>query len=174
MKHLSLKSFLFLLCCCAFSLRGQAQGVSANPSSAAAANAAGAGAPGGGGSNPNFISIDSANKMLGSYLFSINADADNNSNVQSFIMDADAIREYLSDPAIKKVKIMLAHNLKYINEGNSGVNCGYKSGGLTVIMAGYDAQSNYIFAPGNKVMDNSVPCPSICPSNGTASDMLLH
>jgi len=172
MKHLSLKRLLFLLACCALSSKGLAQGASANPSPSAA-NAAVAGTPGGG-SNPFFISVDTANKMLGSYLSSINADADNNMNVQSFIMDADAIREYLSNPSIKKVKIMLAHTLTYINTGNQGVNCGYKSGKLTVILAGFNGESNYIFAPGNMVVDQAIPCPTACEVVGTASDMYLH
>lgn len=175
MKQLSLKSFLVLVLLFAISREGRAQGASANPSSAnaSAGGAATAGAPGGG-YNPYFITIDTANKMLGSYLASINADADNNKNVQSFIMDADAIREYLSDTRIKKVKVMLAHTLDFINSGNQGVNCGYKSGQLTIIMAGYNAEQNYIFAPGNKVPDGAIPCPENCATLGTASDMTLH
>lgn len=175
MKHLSLNSFLILVLLFAVSREGRAQGASANPSAAnaSAGGAATAGAPGGG-NNPFFITIDTANKMLGSYLASINADADNNKNVQSFIMDADAIREYLSDTRIKKVKIMLAHTLDYINSGNQGVDCGYKSGQLTIIMAGYNAEKNYIFAPGNMVPDHALPCPSSCEGFGTASDMFLH
>jgi hypothetical protein len=129
---------------------------------------------GGGGSSSHFIPVDSANKMLESYLNSINADIDTSGNVQSFIMDADALREYLADNSIKKVKIMLAHTLDYINAGNAGINCGYRSGKLTIIIAGYDADKNYIFAPGNTVLDRASPCPTQCELTGTASDMTLH
>lgn len=121
-----------------------------------------------------FIPVDSANKMLGSYLASINADVDTSTNIQSFIVDADALREYLSDNSIKKVKVMLAHTLNYVNSGGDGVNCGYRAGKLTIILAGYDADKNYIFAPGNKVLDNSIPCPTQCEIMGTAADMTLH
>lgn len=132
---------------------------------------------GGGGTllNPNyFIPVDSANKMLQSYLVSINADVDTNQNLQSIILDADAIREYLSNPSIRKVKVMFAHRLDYINSGHFGVNCGYTSGGLTIILAGFDANNNYIFAPGDMVPDRGTLCPPGCVNSGTASDMYLH
>lgn len=128
----------------------------------------------GGNTGQYFIPVDSANKMLESYLNSINADVDTSTNIQSFIIDADALREYLSDTSIKKVKVMLAHTLNYVNSGGNGLPCGYRTGKLTIILAGYDEDKNYIFAPGNKVMDHAVPCPTACPTIGTASDMTLH
>ncbi len=170
MKNLHFLSLL-LLCSvfCTYSASAQSFTTSSSSSSSSAPSIGGGGTP-----NPYFITIDTANKMLESYLSSINADVDTNTNIQSFIMDADAIREYLADNSIKKVKIMLAHTLNYINSGNAGVNCGYRAGKLTIIMAGFDADKNYIFAPGNRVPDRAEPCPTNCPVIGTASDMTLH
>lgn len=124
--------------------------------------------------NPYFIPVDSANKMLRSYLTSVNADIDSNKQLQALIMDADALREYLSNPSIKKVKVMFAHTLDYINAGHGGENCGYTPGQLTIIFAGYDSENNYIFAPGNLVPNRAKPCPTNCSVTGTAANMYLQ
>lgn len=129
---------------------------------------------GGGTTNPYFIPVDSANKMLRSYLSSIHADVDSNKQLQSVIMDADALREYLSDSSIRKVKVMFAHTLNYINSGKEGVNCKYTANQLTIIIGGYDKNNNYVIAPGGKVPNRGIPCPENCPDSGTASDMYLH
>ncbi len=176
MKNVTLLSLLLLLSAfCASKANAAKEGPNDTDSLLQSFSTSAAVTPyGGGGSSSHFIPVDSANKMLESYLNSINADMDTSGNVQSFIMDAEALREYLADNSIKSVKIMLAHTLDYINAGNAGINCGYRAGKLTIVIAGYDADKNYIFAPGNMVLDRAKPCPTDCPSTGTASDMTLH
>lgn len=119
----------------------------------------------------HLIPMDSANKMIGSYLTSIEG---KDGEMYSLIMNADALRAYLSDTSIKNVKLMFSHTLDYINAGNEGVPASYKSGEFTIIMAGYNSAGNYIFAPNNMVLDRAMPCPSSCPTVGTASGNLLQ
>lgn len=115
------------------------------------------------------IPKDTANKMISSYITSLNGNTDN-INLYSLIIDADQLRLYLSNTNIKHVKLMFAHTLDYINSGHGGQNCGYKSGALTLIIAGYDADNNYVYYDGNMLMDRLNPCPTACPSSGTASN----
>lgn len=120
-----------------------------------------------------FITKDSANKMLGSYLASI-SDADADSSLHSLILNADALRKYLNDTSIRQVKVMLAHTLDYINAGNLDQPAGYKPGALTIILAGYDNKGDYVYGPGNMVPDRAKPCPNECPVSGSASSSLLE
>ncbi len=124
-----------------------------------------------------FISLDTGNKMLTSYLNSISY-VGNDTDLQSLIFNADSLRAYLSNPAIVSVKFMFAHTLDYINNGGSGQNAGYLSGELTLIVAGYDTLGNYVYynypeSPVNMVLEHAMPCPASCPSVGTASNSLL-
>jgi len=127
------------------------------------------------GDGSQFIPVDSANKMIGSYLQSVNAFA-TDSALDCIIIDADMLRAYLDDSCngkISSVKLMFAHTLEYINNGNGGVYCGYQPNALTLIIAGYDIQGNYIMANGNSLLDNGVPCPSLCPKSGSASNNMV-
>lgn len=118
-----------------------------------------------------FIPVDSANRMIQSYLNSIGNDA---GDLKSLIFDADSLRALLSDqPQIKKVRLFFAHTLSYINSGGEGQPCGYRSGELTIVIAGYNTSGNYLFYPAGKVPDTGIPCPSSCPSSGEASSNLL-
>ena len=121
-----------------------------------------------------FIPRDSANKMISSYLNSINSSA-NDSDIRSVILDADALRACLATDSghITHLKVMFAHNLDYINSGKRDVNCGYSKNGLTVVIAGYDAEENYVYLPGNLVMNHALMCPAMCPVSGSAKDDLL-
>lgn len=122
----------------------------------------------------HFISKDSANKMIQSYLNSVSVPGTiQDTNLYSLILDAQALRTYLSDTTIKGVKVMLAHTLDYINAGNEGTNAGYKSNALTIVIAGYDQNGNYVLGPGYRVPDRAVPCPVVCPL-GTAGNSLLE
>ncbi len=117
-----------------------------------------------------FIPIDSANKMVNSYLTSINYPA-NDSDLQALIFDANVLRNYLNDSShgkIVQIKIMLGHTLEYINSGHFGMNAKYQTGELTVIIAGYDQNNNYIYNSDNMVLDHAMPCPDWCPTGGTA------
>lgn len=115
------------------------------------------------------IPRDSANKMVLSYLNSINY-TQNDSSLRSLIVDANVLRAYLNSPsglAVSKLKISFAHTLDYINNGGLNQNCGYTSGKLTVVLAGFNSSGNYVYLHGN-VMDRGAPCPSNCPTAGTA------
>ncbi len=125
-----------------------------------------------------YIPKDSANKMINSYLGSIHYPG-NDSDLRSLIIDIKQLSEYLkstgsagSKPA--KIKLMFAHSLNYINNGGLNQNCGYQSGDLTLVVALYDSAGNYIYNGGNKVMDHLQPCPSSCPSSGTAASNTLQ
>jgi hypothetical protein len=122
-----------------------------------------------------YIPRDSANKMIRSYLASIDEDNDsNNPNLNSLIMNADMLRDYLSNPQITNVKLMFAHQLDYINSGNGGKNAKYSSNGLTIVIAGYNRLGNYVYAPGYMVCNHAMPCPRNCPVSGSASENTLQ
>ena len=121
------------------------------------------------------VSIVQADSMLLSYLTSINYQQ-NDTLLHSIIFNADSLRNYLNDTTngkIKSVKIMFAHSLAYIRSPKINQNCGYKSGALTFIIAGYDAQNNYIYNKDQRVIEQGAGCPSMCPKTGTASADLL-
>lgn len=125
--------------------------------------------------NQPFIRVEAADSMINSYLTSINYQLED-SNVRSFIIDADALRQYLlcgKGRDISKLKIMLAHNQDYIRNGGFGQPCGYSNTALTIVLAGYDAAGDYIYAPKGRVMDFSMPCPKDCPKAGSATSDLL-
>jgi len=125
-----------------------------------------------------FIPKDSANKMISSYLASINYPA-NDSDLYSLIIDAKKLQDYINQATTAglkatKIKLMFAHTLDYINSGGKDQNCGYKSGKLTLVLAAYDSAGNYIYMQGSKVMDRMQPCPNFCPSVGSASSNTLQ
>jgi hypothetical protein len=118
-----------------------------------------------------FIPLDSANKMIKSYLVSVGAGAAD-TNLYSMSFNADSLRRMLNDESegqIARVKIMFAHTLDYVNSGHQNQYCGYKIGALTLVIAGYDASGNYKYYPANRVMDVAMPCPALCPESGTAA-----
>jgi len=122
-----------------------------------------------------FIPIDSANTMLGSYLNSVNSLV-NDTDLRSVIINADSLRRMLNDSSLGKiasVKLMFAHTLSYINGGGANQYCGYQSGALTLIIAGYDNAGNYLYYPANAVLDFDAPCPANCPPTGSASGDIL-
>lgn len=121
-----------------------------------------------GGADSPFICIDSANKMLNSYLNSANA-----TDVHSLIIDGQALRYYLLDTSIKRVKLMFAHRLSYINNGGLNQNAGNRYDAITIIVAGFNANNNYVYSAAGTVVDNAMPCPYNCPPSGTASSDLL-
>lgn len=109
------------------------------------------------------IPIDSANKMLNSYLASIQG---SDTALHSLSFDADTLIRYLTDTSrgkIKTVRLMLAHRLDYINSGHYGRNAGYDADALTLVIAGCDTSGNYIYNSRNMVYDYCFPCPHNCP-----------
>ncbi|MBN9482168.1 MAG: hypothetical protein BGO70_16480 [Bacteroidetes bacterium 43-93] len=124
-----------------------------------------------------FITKDSANVMIESYLKSLdtNNEAKPNPELYSLIMDAEELRIYLNqNPEIENIKFMFAHTRQYIDAGNMGKPAAMSSKALTLVVAGYDKRGNYIFAPGNRVPNHCTPCPEFCPKFGTASSNLLQ
>jgi hypothetical protein len=124
--------------------------------------------------DPAYIPVDSANKMISSYLNSIKYQT-NDTDLKSLILDANALRSVLMDPRgqnISHLKVMFGHTLNYINAGGENQPCGYKSGALTIILAGYDNQGNYIYCPLGNILDNAMPCPAACPSGQAGQDLL--
>lgn len=117
------------------------------------------------------ISVHEANKMISSYLNSLPASAAD-TDLKSFFLDARLLRKYLdsipSADSIAMVKIMLAHNLDYINAGDSNKFAGYKPNALTIILTAISSSGDYILLPGRQVMEHAMPCPPDCPS-GEAS-----
>jgi hypothetical protein len=125
----------------------------------------------------NYIPIDSGNKMISSYLNSINYQQ-NDTDLYDLIYNADSLRSYLSDKRIVSIKFMFAHTLDYINSGGKDQYAGYQSGALTFVIAGYDSNSNYVFFYAPKslqamAMDHCQPCPHNCPTTGSAASDFL-
>ncbi len=124
------------------------------------------------------VPLDSANKMVMSYLNSIDYQHED-SNLHCLIINADTLRTYLNTHQnIKKVKLMFAHTLDYINHGGEDQNAGYKANALTLVIVGYDAAGNYVYMPPQanpRVMDHCTPCPALCPAAGSAQiDTLVN
>lgn len=118
------------------------------------------------------IPVDTANKMITSYINSLNGNP-NNQYLYSLIADANELRAYLdANPTVTNVKLMFAHTLPYINGGGANTYCGTKAGQLTLVIAGYNASGNYVIGS-NGVMDHLSPCPNTCPGTGTASSNTL-
>lgn len=121
------------------------------------------------------ISLDSANKMIGSYVSSVQSGEQGSANVKSFIIDANTLRDYLNSDngkSITKMKISLGHTLDYINRGAAGRPCGYQNGALTILLSGIDQNGDYVFYK-NQVLDHAMPCPTACPVSGSAQNDLL-
>ena len=131
------------------------------------------------GSGSLFIPMADANQMISSYIASIASDPNNTAqtpDIHSFSVNADSLRAYLANPAIKSVKLAYAHTMEYINAGNYGIMAGYQSAAMTIIVAGYDANGNYVYFSGANgsqlVLDHLVPCPSNCPNGAAGNDLL--
>ena len=118
---------------------------------------------------------DTADKMIGSYLNSINFTA-NDTDLQSLSLDADAFRAYLNDPTIgnqvARFEISLAHTLDYINSGHGGQYAGYNAEALTVVVVGLDDAGNKLYYPGGLSVNNASHCPPSCgESDGEATQL---
>ena len=120
--------------------------------------------------NSKFIPVDSANEMISSFLYSIGSSG-NDSDVRSFTVNADSLRNYLNNNDIKNVKLIFAHTLNYMHAGYYGQYAGYQAGAITIVIAGYDNAGNYIYHGGN-VLDHVAPCPYSCPSGSAGNDLL--
>lgn len=123
----------------------------------------------------SFIPKDSANKMVSSYLASINH-VQNDSDVLSFTFNAQQLRRLLDSVAhpdsLMDIQIRLAHSLEYINSGHQNMPAGYNKNALRLLISGVDYKGNTILL-NNEVMNHSRPCPNTCPP-GTAGAPLYN
>lgn len=122
----------------------------------------------------SFITIDSANKMLTSYLNSINYQ-NNDTDIQSITFNAADLRRLLdsmtNSSTISEVQIKFAHKLSYINDGNGNQPAGYNYDALTLLLIGVNASGNYV-NQATSIMNHGRPCPKTCPP-GTAANPLF-
>ncbi len=126
-------------------------------------------------SNVNsYIPIDSANKMISSYLNSIQYQ-NNDTDVRSFIVDANALRCYLNSDAglnVSNLKISFAHNASTAYSTDSNINCGYNGKHLTIVISGFDTLGNYVIHPKGLCIDRAFWRPKR-PISGNASNDLI-
>lgn len=117
------------------------------------------------------IPIDTANKMILSYLASIHFPSQDTS-LRCLYFDADTLRAYLSDPNITTVKFVLAHQQNYLCAATYGKFIGMKPNAMTMIIAGVDDAGVLVKNTKGEVYEHAMPCPNNCPES--TSDGLLH
>ena len=122
--------------------------------------------------DPVFIPLSDANEMIQSYLNSIDY-MNNDTDLHSLIFSADSVRAYLTDTNISGLKVLFAHTQQFISQRGSGTDAGYLSGGLTLIIAGFDRNGDYRFFANGLALNRAIPCPTNCPGSGTAANDLL-
>lgn len=124
------------------------------------------------------INIDTANRMIQSYLTAINSTV-NTEEIRSLEFDADVLRAYLAqhlaskNKRIEKIKFIFAHSLDYVNSGNAGKRPDTNSHALTFVIVGVDSAGNYVYTKNGAALDFAQPCPPRCPVQGTSSSNLL-
>ena len=111
--------------------------------------------------NGSFIPLQTANAYIRKFIDDYFATG--RAPVKSMIVDAGLLRDYLNDNMnITHVKFALGARTVDDKEV------------LTLVIAGYDDNGNYVLAPGNEVMDNVTPCPPSCPLTGnSANDYII-
>lgn len=123
------------------------------------------------GNSQDFIPMDSANKMVNSYLNSIQY-MTNDTDLRAISIDAGALRSMLdsefNSATISTVQIKLAHTLDYINSGHANQPAGFNCNALTVVISGVNAAGNYVNVTTN-ILNHGRPCPHNCPE-GTAGN----
>ena len=123
-----------------------------------------------------FIPIDSANKMISSYINSIDY-KNNDSDLVSVRVNAQDLRKMLNDmvgsETITEVQIKLAHTLNYINDGHANQPAGYNKDALTFVLIGINAQGDYVNA-GTAVLNHSIPCPTSCPPGSGGEPLIIQ
>lgn len=125
-----------------------------------------------------FLELDSANRMIRSYLNGIDYRVNTN-ETRSLLFNADTLRKYLNDPTgqrVKTVKFFLAHNWDYILSGREGLRHRPNDNALTLVIVGVDENGNYVPPPGRRHggFDFCQACPSRCVAVGEASSDQLQ
>lgn len=116
--------------------------------------------------NSQPIPLDTANRMIMSYLSSIEYKT-HPKTIRSWAFNADTLRHYLSTEKGKKIvmlKLMIAHTTTYINAGHYGQTPSPldNNHALTVVIAGVDSLGHYVFNNEDMVYDQCLPCPENC------------
>jgi hypothetical protein len=107
------------------------------------------------------IPLDEANRMIQSYLTSVNYPSVDNS-LRALTFDADTLRKYLSDPKIVTIKFVLAHQPAYINSGNFGKPANMNPQAMTMVIVGLNDNNGYVLNQDNGVYEHMNPCPTYC------------
>lgn len=110
------------------------------------------------------IPVDTANRMINSYLTSIDYPT-NETTLRSLAFSADSLRDYLTDSSIKTIRFMFAHQPAYINAGHFGEPAGMNPDALTLVIVGMSNTGNYVLNKNNGVYEHCKPCPKFCPSS---------
>lgn len=119
------------------------------------------------GSNGDYstlISIDTANRMIKSYLNSIDYKV-NTKEIRSWSFNANVLRTYLNSEKgkdITDVRFFLAHTMSYIMSGHEGQRLPDDSHGLTLIIIGVDSTGKEVYTTLNKAYNHCMPCPEKC------------
>lgn len=114
------------------------------------------------------IPVDTANRMLQSYLNSVGYPALDTA-LRSLSFDADTLRAYLQNPDIVTMKFMFAHKQTYINAGNYSKASGMNPAAITMIIVGLNQNDQYVRNNKAGVYDHLYPCPSECSGNSSAA-----
>ena len=116
------------------------------------------------------ISLDTANRMISSYLTSVNYPYQDTA-IRSLSFDADTLRRYLMDSRITTLKFVLAHQTAYANSDLKGKYSGMKPGVMTIIAVGVDDNNAVIRNTTGGVYEHALPCPNSCT---VETDAYLH
>lgn len=124
----------------------------------------------------SYLPIDSANKMISSYLNSIQYQ-NNDTDVRSFIVDANALRCYLNSEEglnVSNLKISFAHNASTAYSADSNVNCGYNGKHLAIVITGFDTLGNNVIHPKGLCFDRGVWKPLFQISGNASNDLIVE
>lgn len=120
----------------------------------------------------SFVSISEANRMINSYIGSTRSLTDE-SPVHGWTVNGAALTMVLSNPSVKSVKFMLGHKMDYILSGQEGLVPSATSKAVTLIAVGLDSAGNYT-TENDEVLDNSMPCPEICPPGSGGNSTITN
>lgn len=112
------------------------------------------------------IPIDTANRMITSYLTSVGYPSVDTA-LRALSFDADTLRAYLSNPNIVTVKFMVGHQQAYMNSGKTGRAAGMNPAAITFVLVGLNSSDQYVRNSQSGVYDHFSLCPYECPSNSS-------
>lgn len=110
------------------------------------------------------IPIDTANRMILSYLHSIHYETNTNA-IRSWSFNADTLRNYLNSQAgshVTNIRFFLAHTMSYILGGHEGQQLPVNSHDLTIIIIGVDSTGSVVYKSEDRVFNHCLPCPDAC------------